>query len=321
MLISIVIPVYNSTVLAEIARGIDAVFANRSEQHEIIFVDDFSTGPDVWPTLTRLAEEHQSVRAIQLTRNFGQHAATLCGLKESKGELVITMDDDLQHSPEDIPRFLSLKDFDIVLAQFKNKQHSLFKRSTSRIKGVFDQVIIDKPKEVQLSSYRMLSRIVVDGMLSINTPHPFIPSLMFHVSQNAAGLEVEHGQRQGGRSGYTLWKLFHIFSNLVINNSSLVLRLVGYLGISLAGISFLIALVIVYMKLMHEIAIPGWASLFSALLLIGGLLLFSVGLMGEYLIRIIETSEAKPTFFVRRRAGFDHQKELRVAGLRGTVSP
>src|SRR5687767_5500472 len=167
MLISIVIPVYNSTVLEEVTRHINAVFANRPEEHEIIFIDDFSTSADVWPTLTRLAEEHQSVRAIQLTRNFGQHAATLCGLKESRGDLVITMDDDLQHSPEEIPRFLSLKDFDIVLAQFKNKQHNLFKRLTSRIKGVFDQIIVNKPKKLHLSSYRMLSRIVVDGMLSI----------------------------------------------------------------------------------------------------------------------------------------------------------
>lgn len=309
MLISIVIPVYNSSRLDEITRRIDAVFANLSEEHEIIFVDDFSTSVDVWATLTRLAAEHQSVRAIQLTRNFGQHEATLCGLKESRGDLVITMDDDLQHSPEEIPRFLALKDFDIVLAQLKNKQHSLFKRLVSRIKGIFDQIIIDKPKGVLLSSYRMLSRMVVDGMLSINTPHPFIPSLIFHVSHNVTGLEVEHHERQGARSGYTFWKLFRVFTNLVINNSSLVLRLVGYLGIVLAGISFLMALLTIYMRLMHEIAIIGWASLFAALLLIGGLLLFSMGLMGEYLIRIIETSEAKPTFFVRRRTGFDPQKE------------
>lgn len=309
MLISIVIPVYNSSVLEELAGRIDAVFANRPEDHEIIFVDDFSTSADVWPTLSRLAGERQSVRAIQLTRNFGQHAATLCGLKESRGDLVITMDDDLQHSPEDIPRFLAVKDSDIVLAQFKNKQHSLFKRATSRIKGIFDRIIIDKPKGVQLSSYRMLGRIVVDGMLSINTPHPFIPSLMFHVSQNVAGLEVEHHQRQGSRSGYTFWKLFRIFTNLVINNSSLLLRLVGYVGISLSIVSVVIALLTIYRKLMHSISIQGWASLFAAVLLIGGLLLFSVGLMGEYLIRIIETSEAKPTFIVRRRAGFDGQKE------------
>jgi dolichol-phosphate mannosyltransferase/undecaprenyl-phosphate 4-deoxy-4-formamido-L-arabinose transferase len=305
MLISIVIPVYNSSVLEELATRIDAVFANLAEKHEIIFVDDFSTSANVWPTLTRLATEHQPVRAIQLTRNFGQHAATLCGLKESRGDFVITMDDDLQHSPEDIPRFLAQKDSDIVLAQFKNKQHNLFKRLASRIKRVFDQIIVDKPKGVHLSSYRMLSRIVVDGMLTINTPHPFIPSLIFHVSQNVAGLEVEHHKRQGARSGYTLWKMFRIFTDLVINNSSLVLRLVGYLGILLAGVSFLIALITIYMRLMHEIAIIGWTSLFAALLLIGGVLLFSMGLMGEYLIRIIETSEAKPTFFVRRRNGFD----------------
>jgi dolichol-phosphate mannosyltransferase/undecaprenyl-phosphate 4-deoxy-4-formamido-L-arabinose transferase len=310
MLISIVIPVYNSSVLPELARRIDAVFTNLTPQHEIIFVDDFSTSADVWPTLTRLASERQSVRAVQLTRNFGQHAATLCGLKESRGDFAITMDDDLQHNPEDIPKFLNLTDFDIVVAQFKNKKHHLFKRLTSRIKGVFDQIIIDKPKEIQLSSYRMVSRTVVEGMQSIITPHPFIPSLMFHVSKNVAGLELEHRQRQGARSGYTFWKLFRVFTNLIINNSSVLLRVVGFLGTSLAFVSFVIALVTIYRKLMYGTALQGWSSLFAALLLIGGLLLFSVGLIGEYLIRIIETSEAKPTFFVRRRAGFEPKKKM-----------
>lgn len=307
MLISIVIPVFNSSALEELTRRIDAVFLTLSDEHEIIFVDDFSTRADVWPRLTRLAANHQSVRVIQLTRNFGQHAATLCGLKESRGELVITMDDDLQHSPEVIPEFLKVKDFDIVLAQFRNKQHSVFKRVTSRIKGVFDQIIIDKPRDVQLSSFRMLRRMVVDGMLSIHTPYPFIPSLMFHVSQKVTGLEVEHHERQGSRSGYTLWKLFRIFTNLVINNSSVLLRFVGFVGTSFAIVSFVIAFLTIYRKLVYGISIRGWTSLFAAVLLIGGLLLFSVGLIGEYLIRIIETGEAKPTFFVRDRAGFDRE--------------
>src|SRR3954468_22260587 len=102
MLISIVIPVYNSTTTDEIARRIAAVFAGRPEAYEIVFVDDFSPDVRVWSALTALAARDPAVRAVQLTRNFGQHAATLCGLGESRGDFVITMDDDLEHSPEDI---------------------------------------------------------------------------------------------------------------------------------------------------------------------------------------------------------------------------
>jgi dolichol-phosphate mannosyltransferase/undecaprenyl-phosphate 4-deoxy-4-formamido-L-arabinose transferase len=118
MFVSIVIPVYNSSVLEEIVERIEAVFAGRGEGYEILFVDDFSPDPAVWPTLARLAERRPAVAAIQLTRNFGQNAATLCGLRESRGDVVFTMDDDLEHGPEDIPRFLALADHDIVIAQF-----------------------------------------------------------------------------------------------------------------------------------------------------------------------------------------------------------
>lgn len=303
MLISIVIPVYNSAVLDELAARIDAVFAGRAERHEIVFVDDLSPDPLVWQTLERLSARHASVRAIQLTRNFGQHAATLCGLGEARGECVITMDDDLEHSPEDIPAFLALCGRDAVVAQFRGKQHGLLTRASSRFKGQFDWLILGKPRHIQLSSYRMLSRVVVDGMLAIRTAHPFIPALMLHVTRDVTGLPLDHGRRPRGRSNYTFARRFRLFTDLVIHNSSLVLRLVGQIGLLLSAASFLMAGYIVYMKLAHRIGIMGWASLLTAQLLIGGLLLFGLGVVGEYLVRIIESSEAKPTYVVRRRAG------------------
>lgn len=303
MLISIVIPVYNSRVLEDLVARIDRVFAGRSEDHEIIFVDDFSPDPAVWETLARLAAANPVVRALQLTRNFGQHAATLCGLREARGEFVITMDDDLEHSPEEIPRLLAMRDRDVVIGQFRAKQHSLATRASSRVKGIFDWLLLGKPRHIQLSSYRMLSRVVVEGMLTIRTAHPFIPALMLHVTRHLVGVEMEHGRRDRGRSSYTLAKRLRLFTDLIIHNSSVVLRLVGQLGLALSFFSLLIAAFIVYRKLVHGIAVVGWASLLTTQLLIGGLLLFSVGVVGEYLVRIIESSEAKPTYFVRRRAG------------------
>jgi len=305
MRVSIVIPVYGSLVLEELADRIDSVFRNRPEDdYEIIFVDDRSPGPWIWPTLERLAQERDRVKAVQLTRNFGQQAATLCGLREARGEVVVTMDDDLQHDPEDIPSLLAHADRDIVIGQFERKRHSLFRRVASRIKGLFDQILLGKPKDIRLTSFRMLGRTVVDGILSIRTPNPFLPALMFHVSKDVVGVPVSHGARHGGRSGYTLRKLIRLFSNLIINNSSLVLRLVGAVGISFASISFLLAALVIYRKLVYGVAVQGWASLFSALLLIGGLLLVSMGVVGEYLIRILESTELRPDYLVRRRLGF-----------------
>lgn len=305
LFVSVVVPVYNSTVLEELAARIDAVFGALPEhRYELILVDDFSPRPEVWPTLARLARERETVRAVQLTRNFGQQPATLCGLGLAQGDVVITMDDDLQHSPEDIPKLLALADRDIVIGQLVESRHSLLRRVASRAKGFFDRVLIGKPGDIRLSSFRLLNRTVVDGVLRIRTPHPFLPALMFHVSKDVAGVPVGHGRRREGKSGYTFLKLLRLFSNLLINNSSLVLRLVGWVGILFSILSFFLAGAVVYRKLVHAISVQGWASLFAALLLIGGLLLFSVGVMGEYLIRIIEASEARPTYFVRRRLGF-----------------
>lgn len=308
-LISVVVPTYNSRRLEELANRIAAVFRDLGVPHELVLVDDDSPDATTWRTAERLARERSEVRAVRLTRNFGQQAATLCGLREARGAFVITMDDDLQHLPEDIPRFLELRDRDIVIGQFTVKQHNLLRRAGSRVKSYFDRLIVGNPKSIQLSPFRLLSRTVVDGILAIHTPNPFIPALMFHVSKRASGVSVRHGARSDGRSGYTLRKLLKVFSDLLINNSSLVLRLVGQVGILLSFVSFLLTAVVVYQKLAQGVAVQGWASLMAAILLIGGLLLFGLGVVGEYLIRIIEASESKPTYFVRHRVG----KQFRTA--------
>jgi glycosyltransferase involved in cell wall biosynthesis len=299
-LVSIVIPVYNSTVVETLAGRIDEALAG--VRHEIIFVDDGSPSAQVWPLLERLTNEHPHVRAVQLSRNFGQQAATLCGLREARGDVVITMDDDLQHDPADIPLLLAeAATRDIVIAQFGVKEHHLLRRMASRAKATFDRVILGTPSNLQLSSFRVLSRTVVDGVLGIRTAHPFLPALMFHVSRDVAGVPVRHGVRTSGRSGYTLRKLLSMFSNLVINNSSILLRTAAATGIFFAVVSFALTGIAIYGKLVHHVNVQGWTSLFAATMLVGGLLLVSVGIIGEYLIRIIENGEAKPTYFVRRR--------------------
>jgi dolichol-phosphate mannosyltransferase/undecaprenyl-phosphate 4-deoxy-4-formamido-L-arabinose transferase len=300
--VSIVIPVYDSPAPESLANGIEEVFRGTGFDYEIIFVDDGSPDSRIWPALEAMARAKEHIRAVQLSRNFGQQAATLCGLLESRGDMVITIDDDLQHDPRDIPLLLAQSHHDIVIGHLAQKEHHLLRRMASRIKGVFDRIVIGTPKNLQLSSFRLLSRTVVDGVLSMRTPHPFLPALMFHVSRDVVGVPVRHSPRAGGRSGYTLRKLVRMFSNLVINNSSILLRVAAYVGLVFAVVSFSLAGLVIYRKLIHGIAVAGWASLFAAIMLIGGLLLVSVGIIGEYLIRIIESSEAKPTYFVRRRA-------------------
>lgn len=301
-LVSVVIPVYDSPALEVLTEQLETVLHKAGMAYEIIFVDDGSPDPRIWPALEKLAHERPHVRALQLSRNFGQQAATLCGLREARGGVMITIDDDLQHDPRDIPLLLAHSDHDIVIGQLGPKEHHLARRIASRLKGVFDRLVIGTPKGLQLSSFRLLSRTVVDGILSMRTPHPFLPALMFYVSRDVVGVPVSHSRRVSGRSGYTLRKLLRLFSNLMINNSSMLLRAAAYAGMVLAAVSFGLAALATYRKLVYGVAVQGWTSLFAAIMMIGGLLLVSVGIVGEYLIRIIETTEAKPTFFVRRRS-------------------
>lgn len=301
-LVSIVIPVYDSPALAELVERIAAVFRGRDDDYEILFVDDSSPDGRIWTELEMLARRDQRVRAIQLTRNFGQQAATLCGLRESRGDLIVTMDDDLQHDPADIPLLLAEAAHDVVIGELRQQEVRWSRRLASRLKASFEEVLIDKPKRLQLSSFRLFRRVIADSIVAMQSPHPFLPALIFYVTRDVVGVPVSHGRRFGGESGYTLRKLLRLFSNLIISNSSILLRTAALSGIAFAVLSFAVAAWVTYQKLANGIAVQGWSSLFAAILLMGGMVLFSVGVIGEYLIRIIDSSEARPSYFVRRRS-------------------
>lgn len=305
---SVVIPVYNSSEsLVEIVERTRRVFDEMHEtSHEIIFVDDHSPEATTWETLKRLADNKEEVTAVRLTRNFGQQAATLCGIREARGEYIITMDDDLQHQPEHITKLVEKRGHDIVIGHFVKKKHSLFKTITSRIKGWFDHKLIGKPRHIQLSSFRLFHRRVADGILALETPYPFLPAMMFHVSQDVAAVTLPHSTRKYGKGGYGLSEMIGVFSNLLINNSSYLLRIIGKWGVLISSASVLYAAILIVRKLVWGVSIAGWTSLMVAVLIIGGMILFSQGVIGEYLLRIIRSSERRPTYLVREKRGRRH---------------
>jgi dolichol-phosphate mannosyltransferase/undecaprenyl-phosphate 4-deoxy-4-formamido-L-arabinose transferase len=299
---SIIVPVYNTVrPLEELVNRIKNVFYSIEAEYEIIMVEDCSPKIETWQTLEALAKNYTSVIAIQLSRNFGQQPATLCGLALATGDFMITMDDDLQHSPEDIPKLIEKNDHDIVIGQFSERKHSLFKRAASRVKSYFDRILIGKPRHIRLSPFRMINRTTVDGMLAIRTPSPFIPALMFHISKDVVGVTFEHHYRSEGKSNYTFRKMLGVFNNLIIGNSSFLLKAIGYLGVIIAFFSLIYAALIVFEQLVNPTSIPGWTSVIVSILFVGGLLLFSVGIMGEYLIRIIAGVESRPSYVIRKR--------------------
>jgi glycosyltransferase involved in cell wall biosynthesis len=299
---SVVIPVYNTEgSLLEIAKRLKSVFLNTvASSYEVIFVDDCSLNNNTWKILQELANSDSNVQAVRLMRNFGQQAATICGIRLAKGDYLITMDDDLQHLPEDIPALITKRNHDIVIGQFSERNHPFSKVLFSKVKGYFDRIVLGKPSHIQLSPYRLINRSTIEGMKHLfSTPYPFLPAMMFYVTKDIVGTEVNHAARHDGKTGYSFIKLIRLFSNLMVNNSSFLLRLIGNMGLTISLLSFALGLYFIYHRVVHATKIVGWTSVIVTVLFTGGLLLFSIGVIGEYLIRIIRGVDKWPNYIIR----------------------
>jgi dolichol-phosphate mannosyltransferase/undecaprenyl-phosphate 4-deoxy-4-formamido-L-arabinose transferase len=305
---SIVIPVYkSSSSLIEIAERIEGLFSEIPDTtYELIFVNDSPFFKKTVETLQDLSRKNPKIIVIELMKNYGQQPATLCGINHARGDYIITMDDDLQHHPDDIPILMGQADHDVVIARFREKQHSFFKRVASEIKGYFDQIILGKPKSIKLSSFRLMSAEIAESMTKRKTPFPFIPALLFDITDDLVNVELEHHSRKDGKSNYTFTKMVQVFSNLIISNSSFMLRVVGIFGISVALFAGVMSIAILFKKIFVGHILAGWASTMLLILFFGGSTLFALGVIGEYLIRIIATSEERPVYYVRKV--LDHRK-------------
>ncbi len=303
--LSIVVPVFNTVKsLDELVLRVEETLKNVEciKDYEFILVNDGSSNSTTWKQMKRLSSKKPNVISISLMRNFGQQAATMCGIREAKGDYILTMDDDLQHPPEEISKLLEMRDHDVVIGQFSNKKHSFQKRLFSRIKGYFDRIILGKPKGIQLSPFRLINRKTIDGILMLDsTPYPFLPAMMLYVTKDLVGVEVNHSPRKEGQTGYTFNKMIKMFSNLMISNSSFLLRLIGKIGIAIAVISLTYGAYLIYRRIFDTIDLIGWTSVMVAVLFIGGIILFSMGVIGEYLIRITEGIDKKPTYIIREK--------------------
>jgi len=298
---SVVVPVFNSSAsLHELADRLDLVFSNYSnETFEIIFVDDGSTVEQTWQSLTELAQTYDPIRAFRLSKNFGQGAATLAGIEKARGHWIITMDDDLQHYPEDIPSLLEHRQHDVVIARFSEKKCTYSKKLFSRLKSALDTRLLGLPKNLVSSSFKVISRRVALEILAINTPRPFMIALVLAVTSDIVNVEVMHGERRYGDSNYSVRRSLSLISNLLFNNSAVILRLMSIFGFSLAGLSFLFGVFLVIKHLIYQSMVEGWASLMVVMLSSTGVVVACLGLLGEYVSRLIETAERRPLYAIK----------------------
>ena len=312
---SVVVPVYNSSEsLPKLAERLKLVFEEHlKDSYEIVFVDDSSPNPETWTTLRALATYDRRIRIFQLARNFGQGGALLCGMKQARGQWVITMDDDLQHYPEDIPKLVAHRDHDVVIGRFPAKKASWLKKLSSRMKSRLDCKLLGMPEGLVSTPFKLMKRQVTEAMLSIRTPRPFIIALVLRVTSDLVNVETRHAEREHGESNYSLARSLSLISGLLFNNSSALLRMMAVFGFCLSGLSVLYGGFLIAQKLLKPEISHGWTSLMVVILMLSGFIICCIGILGEYVSRLIETSENRPTFIVGRT--FDQAEDEPVQDI------
>lgn len=297
---SICIPVYNSqSVLEELYRRIVRVFEQTGKRFEIIFVDD-SSPDDSWSVLERLQTTDPRVTAIQLARNFGQHSALMCALHFAQGEFVLTLDDDLQHPPEEIPKLLATADqgFDVVYGEFPRKQHGWLRNFFSRfVNSVVGRMT---EKNYTITSFRLLRQTIVRRVVTFTNCHPHVDVFISHVvAQRKIGqVLVHHDSSKRGSSGYTFRKLVLYSFDMIFNYTVVPLRIGSILGgiISLSSVVLGIYYLVLYLQ--HRVTVVGWTSLVLLLSFFSGVILFVLGIIGEYIGRIFLSVNNKPQYII-----------------------
>ncbi len=300
---SVVIPAYNCEAsLEELCHRIDEVFNRMKKIYEIVVVDDASID-STWKVMEALREENKKIKIIQLMKNFGQHNALMCGFHNVSGRYIITMDDDLQNPPEEIPKLIDeiQKGYDSVIGALDIKQDKLFKKAGSFLIRYINTKVFNKPKNLRLSSFRIMTRALTDEIRVLKTPYPYISGMLLSLTKNIGNVTVKHEKRRYGRSTHSFRKLIKLAFNLIINYTSLPLRLLTSFGILISIISFGMGLFFIIKKLLNRDIIPGWTSVVVLISFFNGILLTILSIMGEYLARIISEVSNKQQFVIRKK--------------------
>jgi|SRR5579864_1153784 len=313
--ISIIIPVYRSAhTLGTLLQRLCAVLDRTGLGYEIVFVEDGSPD-DSWRVLNELQAAYpKRIIAIQLMRNYGQHNALMCGFRHSRGEFVITLDDDLQNPPEEIPKLIAAiqeQDLDLVYGSYGSKKHSGWRNLGSTVINAFYRAVFDA--SVTVTSFRIIRRELLESIFSYNLNFTYLDGLLAWNTKRIGQVSVEHHPRLEGRSGYSLGKLLGLGLNLLVNFSLFPLQLVSACGLLAAAGGFLLALYYLIEYLRSNISVPGYASITIAILIVGGTQLLALGIIGEYLGRLHMNVNRKPQYMVRHVLGAP--RWLRVPAL------
>ena len=299
--VSFVIPCYRSArTIGGVVNEIESTMAQLAYEYEIVLVND-SSPDDTFAVISALAEADGHITAVDLAKNFGQHAALMCGIRHSSGDVLVCLDDDGQTPADEVGKLLEKIDagYDVVYASYDHKQHSGFRNFGSRVNAWMTEIMLGKPKELRLTSYFAAKRFIADEMLRYENCFPYVMGLVLRSTKNICNVPVNHRSREQGQSGYTLGKLLSLWMNGFTSFSIKPLRIATYFGAFTAFAGFIYALIIVIRHFAVGMAPLGWSSTTALLLILGGVILLVLGLIGEYIGRIFMCVNSSPQYVER----------------------
>lgn len=296
MLLSVIIPVYNSE--QTINRLVEHVLETLDRTTlEIVLVNDGSRDRSE-QVCSELVQRFSEVKFISLRRNSGEFNAVMCGLNHASGDYCVMIDDDFQNPPTEILKLIETAkqgDFDVVYSYYNTKKHSPFRNAGSWLVNRITTWLLEKPSDLYLSSFKLINKAVVQEIIKYKGPYPYLDGLIFRVTRNVGRVQVSHNAREEGESGYTLRKLTSLFMTILFGYSLKPLRLLTATGLSFVGVSASAVLLDLVLYAIHsEFFILN--SVLILLIFFSGLILTSLGIVGEYIGRIFMTQSGLPQY-------------------------
>jgi glycosyltransferase involved in cell wall biosynthesis len=301
MNISVIVPVYNSEmILPELLKRLHSVLKSLVDPYELILINDGSWDRS-WDVICKLAAEHYWVRGINLMRNYGQHNALLCGIRAARYEVIVTMDDDLQHPPEEIPKLLSKlsEGYDVVYGKPQMEQHGFLRDTASQVTKIALQSAMGAEVARNVSAFRALRTHVRDAFANYQGPFVSIDVLLTWGTTRFAATPVCHTLRRVGASNYTFRKLVTHAVNLMTGFSTLPLQLASMVGFGLTLFGLGVLVYVFGRYIVQGSSVPGFPFLASIIAIFSGAQLFALGIIGEYLARMHFRMMARPPYIIR----------------------
>ena len=299
-MISIVIPVYNSEKsLKKLILNTIEVFKDLS--FEIILVNDCSTDTSHKKCLELCDKFDTLISYIKLSKNVGEHNAVMAGLRITVGDWVVIMDDDFQHPPLEalkLINYASKSNFQVVYGKYNVKMHSFFRNLGSKINDLTTNLILRKPKDLYLSSFKCIKKDLVKKIIDYKGPYTYIDGLILSITSNFGTLNIDHNSRTFGRSQYSLKKLIKLYFNIATNFSTFPIHLFSIIGFIVATISSIYGIFIIVEKFINPDIPAGYSSILTAIVFFSGIQLIFLGLIGEYVGKILKNVNQEPQYTI-----------------------